>query len=53
MAEENSEKVPLHTSTNANGETVDYGAYFKREGDTPEHTEKFAKTTPIGEVKSI
>lgn len=41
-------KVPLATS--ANGESVDYEALFRREGDQPKYSEKFAAKTAIGEV---
>ena len=42
------DKVPLAASVN--GETVDYEALFRREGDHRRHSEKFATKTAIGEV---
>ena len=42
------EKVPLQESTN--GDTVDYDALFKREGDSRDHVGKFYTKTAIGEV---
>ena len=40
-------------SQSANGGAVDYDAFFDREGGSRDHVNKFATTTPIGEVGQL